>query len=228
MKIVNPPVLVMTLGAMVLAGCDPYATGGNPYAGGPGSYTQENPRASAGIATGALIGGLIGASASDDKLEKGVAGAVVGGILGGAVGATLDRQAADLRQSIGNNQVSVTNTGSELVVTMPQDILFATDSANLRPDLQRDLSAVAQNLIRYPNSNISVIGHTDSTGAAAYNQSLSERRAQSVASVLIGNGVQAWRVSAIGRGEDQPVASNLTPEGRAQNRRVDIIIRPTR
>ncbi|RHZ98392.1 OmpA family protein [Cereibacter sphaeroides] len=227
MKIVKSPFVLMTAGVVLLAGCDPYASGGNPGMGAPGSYTRENPRASAGIATGAILGGLVGASASDNKLEKAVVGAAVGGILGGAVGSALDRQAADLRNSIGNSQVSVTNTGSELVVTMPQDILFATDSANLRPDLQRDLGAVAQNLLRYPNSNIAVVGHTDSTGSAAYNQDLSMRRAQSVASVLIGNGVPSYRVSAIGRGEDQPIASNLTPEGRAQNRRVDIIIRPT-
>ncbi|MCE6950010.1 OmpA family protein [Cereibacter sphaeroides] len=227
MNFVKSPLLVLTLGVATLAGCaDPYAANGGYNTAG-GGYAQQNPRATAGIATGAILGGLLGASSSEDKLEKAVVGATVGGILGGAVGSALDRQAADLRRSIGNDQVSVTNTGSELVVTMPQDILFATDSANLRPDLTRDLGAVAQNLMQYPNSTIAVVGHTDSTGSAAYNQDLSMRRAQSVAGVLIGNGVPSYRVSAIGRGEDQPVASNLTPEGRAQNRRVDIIIRPT-
>lgn len=234
MTFVKSPLVLMTLGALALAGCDPNATGGSSYgaspygtSGGVGGYAQQNPRATAGIATGALIGGLIGASAKEDRLEKGLVGAAVGGLLGGAVGGALDRQAADLRQSIGNDQISIRNTGQELVVSMPQDILFATDSASLRPDLQRDLAAVAQNLMRYPNSMVQVIGHTDNTGGAAYNQQLSERRAQSVAFVLTGNGVPTYRVSSQGRGEDQPVASNLTPEGRAQNRRVDIIIRPT-
>jgi outer membrane protein OmpA-like peptidoglycan-associated protein len=111
---------------------------------------------------------------------------------------------------------------------MPQDLLFAVDSAAVRPDLRADLSAVASSLLRYPNSRIEVIGHTDNTGAAAYNQDLSQRRAVSVAGVLREGGVPGARIAAFGRGEDQPIASNLTPEGRAQNRRVEIIIRPTR
>ncbi|PTE19644.1 hypothetical protein C5F48_21810 [Cereibacter changlensis JA139] len=216
--ILKSPVVLMTLGALALAGCtDPYA-----------NSTDPNVRTRTGVATGAIMGGLLGAQSGDDKLEKAVVGAAIGGMLGGAVGATLDRQAADLRNSIGNDQVSITNTGTELVVTMPQDILFAVDSASLRPDLIRDLGAVSQNLLNYPNSTIQVIGHTDNTGAAAYNQNLSERRAGAVAQTLINNGVPQFRVAAIGRGEDQPIASNLTPEGKARNRRVDIIIRPTR
>ena len=90
------------------------------------------------------------------------------------------------------------------------------------------LAAVAANLNRYPNSTIEVIGHADNSGSAAYNQDLSERRALSVAGVLRANGVAGGRVSAYGRGESQPVASNLTEQGKAQNRRVEIIIRPTR
>jgi len=107
-------------------------------------------------------------------------------------------------------------------------VLFATDSAALRPDLSRDVQAVAQSLLKYPNSTIQVIGHTDNTGTAAYNQDLSQRRAASVAGVLMGAGVPSSRIATIGRGEDQPIASNLTPQGQAQNRRVEIIIRPTR
>ena len=110
---------------------------------------------------------------------------------------------------------------------MPQDVLFATDSATLRPDLTYDLRAVAGSLNRYPDSSVEVIGHTDNSGAAAYNQDLSQRRATSVAQVLRDAGVQGNRLAAYGRGEDQPVASNLTPEGRAANRRVEIIIRPS-
>jgi outer membrane protein OmpA-like peptidoglycan-associated protein len=106
--------------------------------------------------------------------------------------------------------------------------LFATDSAAVRPDLRSDLNAVAASLLRYPNSTIQVVGHTDNTGTAAYNQDLSQRRAVSVASILRESGVPGGRIAAVGRGEDQPIASNLTPEGRAQNRRVEIIIRPNR
>ena len=85
---------------------------------------------------------------------------------------------------------------------------------------------MAQNLLRYPNSQIQIIGHTDNTGSAAYNQDLSQRRAVSVASVLRESGVPSSRIAAFGRGEDQPIASNLTEQGKAQNRRVEIIIRP--
>lgn len=213
------PILLCTVGVLALAGCaDPYGTG-------VGTNPSNNQRTSVGAASGALIGGLIGASSSEDQLAKGVAGAVVGGILGGAVGAEMDRQAAALRAATSSN-VGVTNTGNELVVTMPQDILFATDSANLRPDLQADLAAVSRNLVQYPNSVIQIVGHTDNTGSAAYNQDLSERRARSVASSLISNGVPSNRVSSYGVGFSQPVASNNTAQGRAQNRRVDIVIRP--
>ena len=110
---------------------------------------------------------------------------------------------------------------------MPQDILFATDSASLRPDLTSDLMTVASSLNEYPRTTVQVIGHTDNTGDAAYNQQLSARRASSVANILIQNGVSAGRIQSFGRGEDQPRASNLTPEGRQQNRRVDIVILPT-
>ncbi|MFA5539952.1 MAG: OmpA family protein [Gemmobacter sp.] len=211
------PLILASAGLLALAACDPYPQG-NP----------DNVRTRTGATTGALIGGAIGATSnSSERVLATVAGAAVGAAVGGAIGQHLDRQAADLRQSIGNPDVSVVNTGDALVVTMPQDLLFATDSATLRPDLQRDLQAVAGNLQQYPNSRIEVIGHTDSTGSAAYNQELSQRRANSVANVLRNSGVPANRVIAYGRGEDQPVASNLTPDGRALNRRVEIVIRPT-
>jgi outer membrane protein OmpA-like peptidoglycan-associated protein len=111
---------------------------------------------------------------------------------------------------------------------MPQDLLFETNSAALRPDLRRDLQTIAGSISRYPDTRIEVIGHTDNTGSAAFNQDLSQRRASSVANVLRDSGVPSNRVVTFGRGEEQPIASNLTPEGRAQNRRVEIIIRPTR
>ncbi|MCL4105115.1 UNVERIFIED_CONTAM: hypothetical protein GTU68_018822 [Idotea baltica] len=109
---------------------------------------------------------------------------------------------------------------------MPQDILFATDSAVIRSDLRRDVQALAGNLQAYPNTNVSIIGHTDNTGDASYNQQLSQRRADSVRGILIDSGISSARVRSIGRGENDPVATNLTAEGRAQNRRVEIVIRP--
>jgi outer membrane protein OmpA-like peptidoglycan-associated protein len=188
---------------------------------------DPNARTRTGAILGGLTGAAIGATQSDEELTGAVVGGLIGAAAGGAIGQTLDQQARDLAGAIGNPNISVTNRGDYLVVNMPQDVLFATDSAALRPDLARDIQAVGQNLIQYPNSRIEVIGHADNSGTAAYNQDLSQRRASSVAQALVATGVQSGRVSAIGRGEDQPIASNLTPEGRAQNRRVEIIIRPT-
>ena len=212
------PILLSTVALMALTACvDPNAYPNNP-----------NARATNGAIVGGMIGALAGASQKgDDKLAKAVVGGVMGAAVGGAIGSTLDAQAADLRGSIGNSNISVTNNGQYLVVNMPQDVLFATDSATLRPDLTRDIKAVASSLLRYPNSTIEVIGHTDNSGSAAYNQDLSQRRAFAVADVLRASGVPAGRIATIGRGEDAPIATNQTEGGRAMNRRVEIIIRPT-
>jgi outer membrane protein OmpA-like peptidoglycan-associated protein len=195
----------------------------------PNAYPDDpNARARTGAIMGAMSGALLGATRDDDnQLRNAVIGGALGAAVGGAIGTTLDQQAAELRSSMGNQDISVTNNGNYLVVNMPQDVLFATDSANLRADLTRDIKAVASNLLRYPNSTIEVVGHTDNSGSAAYNQDLSQRRAVSVANILRESGVPNGRITAFGRGEDSPVASNLTPDGRAQNRRVEIIIRPT-
>lgn len=182
---------------------------------------NRNQGALIGSGVGAALGQLIGKDS-----EATIAGAAIGGIAGGLIGSSLDKQEAELRASMNNG--TITNTGDRLIVTLPQDILFATDSYAVRSDLQRDLGALASNLRAYPNSTVQVVGHTDNTGDAAYNQDLSERRASSVGSVLINSGVAAGRIQIVGRGEDAPIASNLTPEGRARNRRVEIVIIPTR
>ena len=212
--------LVLAAGSLALttACTDPGMLGGP---NDPDKNTKQGALLGAGL--GAAIGAI---SAGSGNRGKGAAiGAVVGAAGGVVAGSILDRQERDLRQSVGNS-VQITNTGDRLIVTLPQDILFATDSATLRPDLVSDLRAVAGNLNSYPNSTVQVLGHTDSTGDAAYNQNLSNRRAESVALVLINQGVSAGRVQSIGRGESQPVASNLTPEGRQKNRRVEIVILP--
>lgn len=186
---------------------------------------QAKQGALIGAAAGAITGRLAGGDDVGERNRATLAGAVLGAAAGAAIGNQLDKQEAELRQQLGN-QVDIRNTGDRLIVTMPQDILFSTDSATLRPTLIADLRDVASSLLAYPNTTVQVIGHTDSDGEAAYNQNLSQRRAQSVANVLISEGVQGGRIAVIGRGEDQPVASNLTPEGKAQNRRVEIVILP--
>ncbi|PTX54756.1 outer membrane protein OmpA-like peptidoglycan-associated protein [Litoreibacter ponti] len=179
-----------------------------------------------GAVIGGAIGGLIGASSDDNKLIKGVVGAGIGAAAGGFIGHQLDKQAQDLRRDIGNEDIEITNTGDELRVTMPQDLLFASDSSTLRSDLRADLEALANNLRDYPDTTVNIVGHTDDTGSESYNYDLSERRAQSVAFTLEDAGVSPSRIRSWGQGESRPVASNLTEEGKAQNRRVDIIIRP--
>ncbi|MGB0959670.1 MAG: OmpA family protein [Halocynthiibacter sp.] len=190
---------------------------------------DPNARAKSGALIGAAIGGVIGATRKgDNKLGKTAVGAAVGAAAGALVGTALDAQARDLEENLDNKDVKIENTGSELIVTMPQDLLFDVDSAKLSPALRDDLNTLAANLGKYPDSTIDVIGHTDNTGSAEHNQALSTERAHSVAYTLMDAGVAPARVRAIGRGEDEPVASNLSEEGKRQNRRVNIIIRPTR
>ena len=189
------PLTLSVVAALALTAC---STDPNAY----GGASDPNARTRGGAITGALIGGAIGAASGEDRFERAIAGAALGAAAGAVAGNVLDRQAADLRAAMSAN-TTVTNTGNALVVTMPQDILFAFDSATLRPDLQSDLRAVARNLINYPNSTIEI------------------------ADVLRSSGVPSSRITAFGRGEDQPIASNLTAAGQAQNRRVEIIIRPS-
>lgn len=213
------PLYIAALSALTLTACvDP-----NAYPNDPNARTKN----------GAVIGGILGAAAGvamsgdGDELKGALLGGAVGAGVGAAIGSDLDRQAAELRGSL-NSNISVTNMGGYLVVNMPQDLLFATDSASLSGGLAGDLRAVAASLVKYPNSTIEVIGHTDNVGEAAYNQDLSQRRAVAVAEVLRGSGVPSGRIATYGRGEDAPIATNQTAAGRAQNRRVEIIIRPTR
>lgn len=188
--------------------------------------TGELSHTNTGMLAGAMAGGVLGAATGgSNPMPEAIIGAGLGALAGGAIGAHMDRQAAELRAQLGSN-ATVVNTGNEIVVTMAQDILFATDSYTVRPDLRTQLRAVAQNINNYPVSVVFVTGHTDSTGTESYNQQLSLRRADAVAGELITAGVPASRVQARGMGESQPVASNETAAGRAQNRRVVITIRP--
>lgn len=196
----------------------------------PGQFDPNDPNRNQ--RQGAIAGGLLGATAGillGDNAQERRRGALIGGAVGAAggaiVGNQLDRQAAELAQSL-DGRIGIINTGNELIVRMPQDVLFDIDSAALRPDLRSDLQSLAVSLNRYPDTTVQVIGHTDNTGSADYNLDLSQRRARAVTAELQLGGVAPARLLALGAGEDQPIASNLTAEGRAQNRRVDITIRP--
>lgn len=210
--------LTLALGAVVaLSACtDPNAVGG---------ANDPNRNANRGAAIGALSGAALGAVVSGNARGAAV-GAIVGGAAGAGIGYSLDQQEAELRRDFDNESVQITNTGDSLIVTLPQDILFATNSYEVQPSMRGDLAVLANSLRNYPESTVQVTGHTDSTGEAAFNQTLSERRAGAVANVLTTNGVSSTRVQTFGQGENRPVASNLTPEGRALNRRVDVVILP--
>ncbi|MBM2292471.1 OmpA family protein [Sulfitobacter pseudonitzschiae] len=220
MNVSKISIAAILMGSMALTACTaPGQLGGNP------NDPKRNTKT--GALAGAVSGALLGAAVSDDgdRGDGALIGAVLGGAVGAGVGYNLDKQEAELRRSMDSN-VQITNTGDRLIVTLPQDILFATDSFAVRSDLRDDLSAVAASLQRYPGSTVQVIGHTDSDGDAAYNQQLSERRATAVSEVLLQNGVPYSRIQSFGRGESQPVATNLNAAGKAQNRRVEIVILP--
>ncbi len=197
----------------------------------PGTLSVQNDpnqNAKQGALLGGLIGAGVGAVANDsDPLLGALAGGAIGAAGGGLIGNQLDRQAAELRQQLANDGITIVNAGDRLIVTVPNDITFDTDSATVRPALRADLVKVGQNLVNYPNSNVQIIGHTDSDGDAGYNLGLSERRANAVADILQANGVSFNRITTIGQGENNPVATNLTPEGKAQNRRVEIVVVPS-
>ena len=217
MKRLNLSMVGAVSGLMILSACTD-----------PGSFDPNDPNRNRrqGAIGGAVAGGVAGAILGDNsRADEIAAGAILGGIAGGLIGNQLDKQAAELDRDLGN-QVQVINTGDELIIRMPQDILFDVDSAALRGAVRGDLITLADSLQQYPNSTVVVVGHTDNTGSADYNQDLSERRAQTVVRILGNAGVAPGRLVAVGAGEGQPIASNLTPEGRQQNRRVDITIRP--
>jgi outer membrane protein OmpA-like peptidoglycan-associated protein len=198
-----------------------------------GTYNPNDPnqRARTGAILGALGGAALGAAtadSNDSKRDRAIGGAILGGLAGGIYGNILDQQAAELQRDITTRGVRIVNEGNQLRVILPEGILFPVDSANVNSSILPDLYTVADSLNRYPGSRVEVIGHTDNTGSAAYNQDLSQRRAAAVAAVLRQAGVSGARLVPYGVGENQPVASNLTPAGRQQNRRVEILIIPTR
>lgn len=212
------PFTVAVVGALALAGCT------DPGQLGPTNSGLNNTQSGAliGAAGGAIAGQIIGGDTGSTLV-----GAAVGTAIGAGIGYNLDQQEAELRRDLGNGDVQITNTGDRLIVTMPQDLLFDTGSFAVRSDLQSDLYTVAASLQQYPDSTVQVIGHTDSDGAADFNQRLSEDRARAVSSILVDGGVPFERINSIGRGENDPVASNLSEDGKAQNRRVEIVILPT-
>jgi outer membrane protein OmpA-like peptidoglycan-associated protein len=189
-------------------------------------HAKAKKGAAIGAAAGAAIGAVIGNNKGHHSAKRGaIAGVIAGGAAGAIVGAMMDKQEKELRQIQG---VDVQRTApDELKVTVGNDVLFDTNSAALRSASRTSLREMADVFDKYPNSIISVQGHTDSVGTAAYNQKLSVRRADSVADYLQTLGVNSSRLETLGYGESQPKASNSTASGRQENRRVEIHVKAT-
>jgi outer membrane protein OmpA-like peptidoglycan-associated protein len=174
-----------------------------------------------GAGLGYLLGGLIGGKTAR------IVGAGIGGAAGGYVGYRMDEQIRELDEATAGTGVDVTQTpnGDGILVNLP-DVTFPVDSSTISPAMRAVLDDVAASMIRYPNSLIDVMGHTDSTGSDQYNLELSRRRAESVANYLVSRGVARSRIETLGYGEQYPVGDNTTVAGREQNRRVEIRITP--
>lgn len=194
-------------------------------------YTGETKTSSAtkGAAIGAGAGAVLGILTGDDSKERrkrALIGAGVGAIAGGAVGTYMDNQEAKLREQMQGTGVSVTRVGNDIILNMPGNVTFQTDSSDLNPQFFGVLDSVGQVLKEYDKTVVEVVGHTDSTGSAQYNQALSERRAATVATYISNRGIDRQRILAYGRGLTQPIADNSTAAGRAMNRRVELTLSP--
>ncbi|WP_226635234.1 OmpA family protein [Brevundimonas poindexterae] len=199
----------------------------DPYSSTP-RRNNTGTGAIAGALGGAVLGYLTNTSDGEQGRKNALIGAGVGALAGAAVGQYMDRQQRAMEEQLSGTGVGVVRQGDNLVLRMPSDVTFATNQSNIEPQFDAVLQDVAAVLQQYDRSTVDIIGHTDSTGGDAINQPLSERRALSVANALIRNGVMPERLYIEGRSSSQPVASNDTAQGRAQNRRVEILIRPFR
>ncbi|MCW1935857.1 MULTISPECIES: OmpA family protein [Pseudomonas] len=202
----------------MLAGCTTNPYTGESQAGKAGVY------GGIGAATGAVIGAAT--SSKKDRAKGALIGAAVGGAAGGGYGYYVDTQEAKLRQTLQGTGVQVQRNGDDLKLIMPGNITFGSNSADISSSFYPTLNSLVLVFKEFDKNGVNIVGHTDSTGSQELNQSLSQRRAQSVANYLTANGVPGQRISAYGAGPSQPIASNTTDAGRAQNRRVEINLRP--
>jgi outer membrane protein OmpA-like peptidoglycan-associated protein len=207
---------VTVIGFMLLtSGCSTI----NPYTG-----QKQTSDATIGTGIGALGGAAIGAIAGGGK--GALIGGAVGALSGGLIGNSMDKENVELQQRLQGTGVQVQKNGNYIQLVMASDVTFNTDQYDLRADFYPTLNSVAIVLKKYDKNNVMITGYTDNVGNAAYNQTLSERRAASVGSYLISQGVSSGRIFANGRGKRDPIASNATSEGRTMNRRVVITLRP--
>lgn len=205
-------------GTLSVAGCTT-----NPYTG-----EREAGKSGIGAGIGAALGAGVGmlSSSKKDRGKGALIGAAAGAALGGGAGYYMDVQEAKLRDKMKGTGVSVTRNGDNIVLNMPNNVTFDSSSSTLKPGGANTLTGVAMVLKEYPKTAVNVIGYTDSSGSRQLNMTLSQQRADGVGSALITQGVAGNRVRTQGMGPDNPIASNSTAEGKAQNRRVEITLSP--
>jgi outer membrane protein OmpA-like peptidoglycan-associated protein len=212
--------IAILLGGVACTTTDPYSSAPRRNNTGPGVI--------AGALGGALLGYLTNTSNSEEGRKNALIGAGIGALGGAAVGQYMDRQQRELEAELSGSGVGVARQGDNLVLRMPSDVTFASNQASINPRFNTTLDDVAGVLNRYDQSIVDIVGHADSDGTDEYNLDLSRRRASSVAQYLVGRNVLADRLYVDGRGESVPIATNATAEGKALNRRVEILIRPFR
>ena len=197
----------LAVGSMAFQSCD--------------SLTKTQKGAGIGAAAGGVVGALIGKKAGNTAV-----GALIGGAIGGTAGAfigrRMDRQAAEIQKAIPNAEVI--REGEGIIVKFDSGILFDFDKTALKDAAKTNVQSLASSLNQYPDTDVKIIGHTDNIGKEAYNQDLSERRAAAVKAYAVSQGVPSSRLVTIGKGLTEPIADNTTETGRAQNRRVEIVI----
>ncbi|MFL1406022.1 OmpA family protein [Marinobacter sp. M1N3S26] len=212
--------MAITVASVGLSGCMTY----DPYTG-----EEKTSNATKGSIIGAIGGAAIGAATSSDS-DRGkgaLIGAAGGAAVGGGIGYYMDKQEAELRRKLEGTGVRVVRNGDQIELIMPGNITFDTDQASIKSSFTGVLESVGLVLQEFDKTVIQIDGHTDSTGSDSYNQMLSERRASSVRDFLLNQGIAPARTRATGYGERYPVATNDTPAGREQNRRVELTLVPT-
>ncbi|AJF05604.1 OmpA family protein [Geoalkalibacter subterraneus] len=194
----------------------------------PLTKTQQGAGIGTGVgaAAGAGLGQAIGGDTESTLIGAGI-GAVVGGLAGGSIGSYMDKQEAALQQAVaGVEGASIQRQANTIALTFKSDVMFDVNSASLKPGAYDEINRVANVLSQYPQTRLTISGHTDSTGSEEYNLQLSQRRAEAVKNALLAQGVSAARMNTIGYGEANPIADNSTEHGRQLNRRVEIRITP--
>lgn len=199
--------ITLLMGSLLIGGCSSLSNTEKGAAIGAG----------AGGAAGAVIGNVAGNTAAGA-----IVGAAVGGTAGAIIGQRMDKQAEELDEELEGAEVE--RVGEGIIVKFDNALLFDFDSAELRPMARENLGDLAASLRDYPDTEVLIVGHTDSTGPEDYNQRLSERRASSAATYVMEQGLRPSRITTVGKGEQEPIASNDTEAGRQQNRRVEVAI----